>query len=71
MKSEENQKDLGLIDTQKLSWLENAKRRGAKATKALFFVKRNVTSKTSISKNHLLHWVRSSHSDLWLTSGIL
>ena len=71
VKSEENQKDLGLIVTQKLSWLENAKRRVTKATKSLFFVKRNVSSKTSVSKNQFLHWVCSSHSDLWLTSGIL
>ena len=48
VKFEENQKDLGLIVTQKMSWLENAKRRVTKATKLLFFVKRNVSSKTSI-----------------------
>ena len=48
IKSEENQKDLGLIVTQKLSLLENAKRRVTKATKSLLLMKSNVSSKTSI-----------------------
>ena len=76
VKFEENQKNLGLIVTQNLSWLENAKRRVTKATKLLFFMKRDVSSKTSIRAKincYVVpnHWVCSSHSDLWLTSGIL
>ena len=72
VKSEENQKNLGLIVTQKMSWLENAKKTSNKGDKiALFYKKKCFIQNKHQSKNQLLHWVCSSHSHLWLPSGIL
>ena len=48
VKSEENQKDLGLIFTQKLSWLEMQKKTTNEVDKIAIFCEKIVSSKTII-----------------------